>query len=435
MLELIFGTYGVLCWLVFKKLKLVKVTTYSVCTAILIGVAGMLFLLMMLMMYHPMSKDGRLYVFTTPIVPQVKGVVTEVVKDGRQVKEGDVLFQIDPQPYRYEVERLTAALAEANAELGQLEARMRAAESSTKAARSGLLASESQFDRQARQELEQAQSEVTRIKAQKELEQKQLERYQELFKQDVVSQGELDRAKQQFDSSAAALTTAEGMAAQAAERIQAGGNTLQSSREELNRTKAQEEEVRVALETQSEGINPQVRQIMAELDKAHWDLEQTTVRAATDGYVTQVILRPGQMVTPLPMVPVMVFVQGDKPVLGASFPQNVIANFKPGLEAELAFKAYPGKIFKAKLNRVLPAIYEGQLVASGQLRGMSLAANASRIPVFFDYDLEDKEIEALNLPGGAQATIAVYTEKMHALSIVRKILLRIKSWENYLFIP
>jgi len=39
----------------------------------------------------------------------------------------------------------------------------------------------------------------------------------------------------------------------------------------------------------------------------------------------------------------------------------------------------------------------------------------------------------MNLPVGTQATTAIDMEQAHALSIVRKILLRIKSWEHYLF--
>ena len=52
------------------------------------------------------------------------------------------------------------------------------------------------------------------------------------------------------------------------------------------------------------------------------------------------------------------------------------------------------------------------------------------MPVSFDYE---DDLAALNLPVGAQATTAIYMEQAHALSIVRKILLRIKSWEHYLF--
>jgi hypothetical protein len=43
-------------------------------------------------------------------------------------------------------------------------------------------------------------------------------------------------------------------------------------------------------------------------------------------------------------------------------------------------------------------------------------------------------VDFLNLPTGTQASIAVYTHHFHALSIVRKIILRIKSWESYAFL-
>jgi hypothetical protein len=48
----------------------------------------------------------------------------------------------------------------------------------------------------------------------------------------------------------------------------------------------------------------------------------------------------------------------------------------------------------------------------------------------FDYD---EDVAGLNLPVGSQASIAVYTDRVHALSILRKIVLRIHSWENYVF--
>ena len=37
MLELIVGTYGVLCWLVFKKFKIIPANTYTVSGAVLEG--------------------------------------------------------------------------------------------------------------------------------------------------------------------------------------------------------------------------------------------------------------------------------------------------------------------------------------------------------------------------------------------------------------
>jgi hypothetical protein len=50
--------------------------------------------------------------------------------------------------------------------------------------------------------------------------------------------------------------------------------------------------------------------------------------------------------------------------------------------------------------------------------------------VLFEYD---EDVAALDLPIGAQASVAVYTHNLHVISFVRKIILRMKSWENYVF--
>ena len=128
----------------------------------------------------------------------------------------------------------------------------------------------------------------------------------------------------------------------------------------------------------------------------------------------------------------MVFVQGDKMMLLASLPQNVIKYIEPGLEVELAFKSLPGRIYKGKVGKMMPITAEGQLSASGTLRSLASATLPSRIPISIEYG---KDVEDLLLPGGSEAIVAVYTHHLHALSIIRKILVRIKSWEHYIFMP
>jgi hypothetical protein len=78
----------------------------------------------------------------------------------------------------------------------------------------------------------------------------------------------------------------------------------------------------------------------------------------------------------------------------------------------------------------MTATPEGEVLASGELMATTSASEKGYVPVVFEYD---EDIAALNLPAGAQASIAIYTHRVHALSIVRKIILRMKSWENYLF--
>jgi multidrug resistance efflux pump len=433
MVELIVGTYGLICWLVFKKFRLIPVNAYTVCTAIMIGIAMLGVLGILLMKYQPASSDGRLYTVTTPIVPQVSGQVIAVpVAANVPLREGDVLFQIDPAPYEYEVNRLEAKLEAANTNLSQLEKRLIAAQAATSQAKADVLASESEYDRQAQQQRDQAQAGVEQISSQLSLARKDYARYKDLVEKGTISRQKFEQVAEQVERLEAELRQSKSSLAQSEEAITGGGATLQAARERQRQAEAQEEEIRVELEAQSGGVNPDVQQVVAELGLARWRLEETTVRAPADGYVTQLALRPGQMTTTLPLAPAMVFVHGEQPTLVATFPQNVIVDLKPGLEAELAFKAYPGKIFKATVSHLLPTTAEGQFTTGGQLRTATSGTAPGRIPVVFEYG---SDVADLNLPGGAQATAAIYTEHVHVLAIIRMIILRIKSWENYLFLP
>ena len=296
--------------------------------------------------------------------------------------------------------------------------------------RHNLLVSESEFDRQARILLESAQSQIVQIQSRLTLAEATLERTTKLTQSNAGTKQQLDTDIARVEGLKAELSQSQGAERSAQETLASGSNRLKAVSDELKRTEAVEREARVALEAESDGMNPDVRQTIAELDRKRWDLEQTTVRAPSHGYAALVTLRPGQMATPFSMTSAMLFVPAEKRWLVATFPQNAIAGIEPGLEAEIAFKAYPGRIFQAKVARVQPIIPEGDIIGTGQLQSTTAASAFGNIPVTFEYG---EDVEALNLPTGAQASIAVYTHYFHALSLIRKIILRVKSWENYAF--
>ena len=429
MIELIIGVYGGLCWLLFKKFKIIPTNTYTVCTAIMGGVGILLIIGILLSVFHPSTNDGRLYAATVPIVSQVRGVVTEVpVVADAPLKKGDVLFKIDPRPYQIEVDRLEASLASENLKVSQLEEKLTAAEAAVREAEENVRVTESVNDRQARETLERITAQVSEIQTRVDFAKLQLGRRTELLEKKVISQEEFDKGKAQSDSVEAELRQIQSSQREAEEKLKSGGSVMMGAVEELNRAKSQAQEIRLELQTEGGDLTPKVRETMAELDMKRWELDQTVVRAPSDGTATQVILQPGQMATPFPIAPLMVFLPGNRPALIASFAPQVAEHFEPGLDAELAFAGHPGKVFKAKVNRILPIIPEGQIVASGQLRTTS--SGAGRILVVFDYG---DDVAALHLPIGSQAITAVYTHHVHALSIMRKIIIRIKSWESYLF--
>jgi len=114
--------YAAICVLIFKILR-VQVNKWTVTTGAIGGVVLVGGLLLTMNYNHPFTTDARLYFFTTPIVPQVKGRVVEVpVKANVPLKKGDALFKIDPQPYQFLVDGKTAALEEAKQSVKELKA-------------------------------------------------------------------------------------------------------------------------------------------------------------------------------------------------------------------------------------------------------------------------------------------------------------------------
>jgi len=171
----------------------------------------------------------------------------------------------------------------------------------------------------------------------------------------------------------------------------------------------------------------------AQLAQAEYDLSQTTVRAPARGYATQVILRPGMRAASLPLRPVMIFVSAEGNYLIGWFRQNSLLRLEVGNEAEVAFDGIPGTVFTGEVQLVLPALAEGQVQASGNLVNPSTAPRPGRIPVLINITDPRYEVYASQVPGGSYAQAAIYSEHFHHVAIMRKILLRMSAWMNYLF--
>lgn len=311
-------TYVAFCTAIFKVFK-VPLNKWTVPTAALGGVVLIGSLLLLMNYNHPYSENSREYFVSTPIIPTVKGRVTEVlVKGNEPVNKGDVLFKLDPEPFQYQV--------------NAIKARLKAAE----------------IDRS---------------------------RALQLVKQQVGKQRDLDQ------------TTA------------------------------------------------LVDELKAQLKQAEYQLEETVMHAPTDGWVSQLILRPGMVATPFPLRPVMVFIHKEEYQYVAWFRQNSTLRLKPGYEAEVAFDSIPGQVFSGEVVKILPVLAQGEIQAEGRLLSSSveMAKSSGRVPVVIKITDDDFEQYKLQLPGGAFAQTAIYSDHFHHVAIMRKVLLRMTSWMNYVF--
>jgi len=171
--------------------------------------------------------------------------------------------------------------------------------------------------------------------------------------------------------------------------------------------------------------------LKAQLHQAQFDLDGTILHAPSDGMVTQLTVLPGMMAGAALFKPVMVFEPRDEADLIGWFRQNNLLRVSAGNEAEVAFDALPGQVFKARVERVLPFIGEGQIQPTTDLIEFRDNAQAGRVAVVIK--IEDPAFDQYELPAGLFGQSAIYTEHAHHLAVLRRILMRMASWLDYLF--
>ncbi|HEU5284140.1 MAG TPA: HlyD family secretion protein [Burkholderiales bacterium] len=399
---LLLGIYAFFVWLIFIKFKWLPWNITSQVIVVIIPIVGLTAMILLLNIYAPSSSDVRVFKYTVSIVAQVRGRVIEVpVEEGNvPVKKGDVLFKIDPTPYQLTVSQLEAQLANAQASQRELDESLRGSKAQVTEARSAIA---------------QAVARTREVEAKLELARTRVQQHTELVKTGAGSKFELERAQTDLAEVQAQLDTARGVEAQArATEVQANAAVQQ---------------IQQKLSAETNGEYAEVATVRAQLDNARWELEQTVVRSPCDCYVVNLQLRPGAFVAGIPFNAVMSLVEVDGQVV-ALFNQNELHKVRSGDEAEFALNTYPGRIIKAKVDSIVWAQGQGQLPASGTLPMTGvLTQPPGRFAVKFDIAERDR---ALFLAAGAAGDAAIYTQHLAAIHIVRKVILRVGSYVNYL---
>jgi len=198
------------------------------------------------------------------------------------------------------------------------------------------------------------------------------------------------------------------------------------------------EELRLAqmteLQLSDTGRAFDVQQRQADVDKlkgqllgAKYNLDQTVVRAPSDGYVTNLGLMRGPRVASLPLSPVMAFIDTSETIIGVEIQQIDARYIEPGQEAELTFKIFPGQVFNGKVVAVLQSLSTGQILASGAAATTKQVASA---PFAVRVKLDDDKIAA-SLPAGSAGDAAIYTSHIRPAHLIRKVILGQIAIVNY----
>jgi len=169
----------------------------------------------------------------------------------------------------------------------------------------------------------------------------------------------------------------------------------------------------------------------AQLHNAEWELERTNVRAPGDGKVVALSLRPGQRVANLPLRSWIAFVEDDSSRLAVGIPQSRLRYVEQGQKADVVLRIYPGRTLSATVTGIVNINSDAQLQPTGILPQVPTMADPA-LPYGVILELDDPSIDLLAIPGGAAGTAAIYTDSVVATHVIRKVMMRMEAWMNYI---
>ncbi len=382
--------YSFVVWLVFFKFKWLPWTFISQVIVAVIPMVSLAILILLLNIVAPSSADVRVVNYVVPINPPVRGLVTEVpIEPNRPIKKGDVLFKVDPTPFEIAVTSLEAQISQLRVQLLTAQATGRTME----------------------EELKGTAGQKQAVESKLKLARMRMQQLKELADTGAGNRFDYEQAQTDVQNLEAQLASAVATESQAREKLSA--KTPEGEQDEVANVRAQ------------------IARAEADLGKARWELSQTTYYAPANGTVVALTLRPGAMAVPLPVVPAMNFVEDEQWIL-AIYRQNEVRKVKPGQEAEVAFKMYPGRIVKCKVDSIMWATAQGQLPIGSMNPGGGVAPiPPNSLAVRLLTEGKDKDIF---LAAGAQGGGAVFTESGHMIHIIRKVIVRVGAKLDWLIL-
>jgi multidrug resistance efflux pump len=387
---ILLGIYSYIVWLIFFKFKWLPWNFVSQVIVVTIPIVGLTLLILLLNIVAPSSADVRVVNYVTAVNARIQGMVVDVpITPNQPIKKGQVLFRLDPRPIEIEI-------SSAKAQIEALEAQLLSAG-----------ASSTGFGEQLRT----ARGARDAVSAQLRLAQDRERQTRELAATGAGSQYDYEQAQANVRNLRGQLDSA--IATERSAQAKLGAKNTRGDQDVVADVKAQ------------------IQKAEAQLADAEWRLEQTIYRAPANGTVVSLSLRPGAMAVPLPLSPAMTFVEDEQWVM-AIFKQNEVRKIKPGQEAEISLRMYPGRIIKCKVDSIMWATAQGQLpigFASNMAGVAPIPPNSLAVRL-----LKDKKDVDLFMASGAAGAGAVYTDSGEALHILRKILIRVSAKLDWLIL-
>ncbi len=300
------------------------------------------------------TDDAQVDADIVTVSARVSGSILAVhVSDNQKVKKGDLLVEIDPTDLAAQKKQAEAELAAARAQADGADAQVRIVEATSKgglsAARAQLSGS-TQSVEGAGAQIDVAKAALTRARAEASRAETDLARADALRKEQAIPQAQLDTAMANAESARAAVAQAQAQLTAAADMKRTAQTQIAEAQGRVEQS-APVDALLAAARANAELAHARAEAAEAAVALARSQLSYARIEAPTDGLLSRLSVRDGQLIQSGQQVVVVV---PDKTYVLANFKETQVGQMHPGQRAEISVDAYPGRSFEGKVDSTSP---------------------------------------------------------------------------------
>jgi len=306
--------------------------------------------------HNPRTDDSEIWANFIGIAPQVEGpIVTLAVHDNQYVKQGDLLFVIDPRPYEYAYQKALSDQATLEGQIVDEQRLIASQVSGVSVAQAAISTAKANVEHwaaavdQARADVANAEQGVNRTKAEWTYANDNLHRIEPLLTKQYVTVDQVDRARTLETAQAEALKQAGSQLALAKAGLTSTIAQYEQSKAALEQSKATHQQSIHAVTTLEPLINARGAR-EADVRNARYNLNNCRVYAPFDALVTNLIISQGEYVH----VGQQAFTLIDARYWWAlsNFREGQLRHIRPGMRADVYLMSYPNHRFSGVVDSV-----------------------------------------------------------------------------------
>ena len=352
---------------------------------------------------RPQTDDATVRANFVGIAPQANGHIVELyVRDNQQVKEGDLLFLVDPRPYEIALERARAALSLTRSEVAGLQKGAASAAAGVSKAEAQLNASAADVTLREMDPVV-ADAEIARLKAQFQHADDHLKRLEPLLPRQFVTADRVEEARTQRATALAALNEAQARKHAAVAAVLSSHAQHVATKAALKQALSERSRAEDAI-GQIEGSNARLAAAEAAVHAAELDLSYCRVRAPFTGLVVNMNISPGAFAKA--GVEVFTLVDTRTWYVIANFRETQLRHIPSGAPVDLYLLSQSGKHFRGTVVglgwAVLPENGTSVMGLPSVERSLDWIRLAARFPVRIKVENPDN---SFRLGASAVATV------------------------------